>query len=211
MSRLRSRFERGETVVWRSRPQGAVGYTIPFVCLQDGPELIVLAQQNGSICMKRTGKRGGPRGRSLAPGGSDGGHSSVRWAAGYDVVKAHVPGTAHAVMRRWLPVERRFEGWYVNLERSWTRTTVGFDSRDLVLDVVADDLDAPRLKDEDELAWAEESGKLTTDEVQLARCEADRVLELIALRRGLFAADWTLWRPDPSWPLAELPTDWKGA
>ncbi len=31
----------------------------------------------------------------------------------------------------------RCEGWYVNLERRWSRTPIGFDSRDDVLDVVA--------------------------------------------------------------------------
>jgi predicted RNA-binding protein associated with RNAse of E/G family len=101
----------------------------------------------------------------------------------------------------------------VNLELPWTRTRIGFDTHDLILDVAIEggDLSSARLKDQDELAWSEEHGTISREEAQLAREEADRVLRLIADRSGVFAADWERWQPDPSWPVAELPPDWKSA
>ena len=42
--------------------------------------------------------------------------------------------------------------WYVNLEAEWVRTPIGFDTRDLILDVtVADDRSSWCLKDEQEI------------------------------------------------------------
>jgi hypothetical protein len=175
--------------------------------------VIALVQRDGSTCMRRTGARGGPKGRCMLPDGPDGGHAAVQWAPGHDAVRVHVPGTAHSVLRGWHPSSHRFDGWYVNLELPWTRTRIGFDTRDLALDVSFDggDLAIARLKDEDELAWAEEQGTISREEARIAREEADRVLQLVAGRSGLFAADWERWRPDPSWPIPELPSDWKSA
>lgn len=199
-------------MVWRSRPQGQIGYTIPFTVIEDSAAVIALVQRDDSTCMKRTGAHGGPKGRSMLPDGWDGGHAAVRWAPGHDIVRVYAPGTAHSVLREWHPNAQRFEGWYVNLELPWTRTEIGFDTRDLALDVAFDgDLTTARLKDEDELAWAEEQGTISLAEARLARKEADLVLQLVADKSGLFAADWKRWRPDPSWPIPELPSNWKSA
>lgn len=206
-------FKRGQEVVWRSRPQGEVGYTIPLTVVEDSAEAIALVQRDGCTCMRRTGARGGPNGRSMLPGGWDGGHAPVRWAPGHDTVRVHVPGTAHSVIRHWHAGTAQFEGWYINLELPWTRTPIGFDTHDLILDVAIEgsDLASARLKDEDELAWSVERGTISREEARLAREEADRVLQVIPDRAGLFAADWERWRPDPAWPIPELPPDWKSA
>lgn len=204
------RFARGQQVVWRSKHQGQVGYVIPFTGIEDSDRTIVLVQHDGCTCMKRTGRRGGPGGRQMLPNGWDGGHEALHWAPGHDTVRVHVPGTSHAVIRAWHRGAQRFEGWYVNLELPWTRTRIGFDSCDLVLDaVVSDDLMHATLKDEDELAWALEAGTISGSEAELARAEADRVIETLRDGSGLFAADWDQWRPEAGWPVAEIPPDWR--
>jgi hypothetical protein len=204
-------YRRGEQVVWRSRPQGQLATVMPLTVIQDSPGVIALIQHDGCVYMKRTGRRGGgPGGRLMLPDGWDGGHSPVRWVN--DVVKVHVPGTHHSVMRRWDRSNGDFEGWYVNLELPWVRTTIGFDSLDLVLDVVVEpDLSSAHLKDEAELDWSVEHGVLARDLAISAHREAARVFELIAARDGAFGADWSQWSPDPSWPMAQLPDDWRTA
>jgi len=53
----------------------------------------------------------------------------------------HVVGTTMSVIRNWDLSLRGFTGWSVNLELPWRRSPVGYDSRDLILDLtVADDL-----------------------------------------------------------------------
>jgi predicted RNA-binding protein associated with RNAse of E/G family len=104
----------------------------------------------------------------------------------------------------------RFEGWYVNLEQPWTRTTVGFDSRDDVLDVsVADDLRSCRLKDENELEFAVEVGLLTSIDVLSIRATAQSAMNDIASREWPFTESfWQTLRPcGEHHPLA-LPVGW---
>lgn len=203
-------FSRGQQLVWRSRPLGTIGYVFPFTLLEDSADAIAVLQHDGSMSMKRTGRRGGPNGRSMPPGGWDGGHAAVRWN-GFSL-RVHPPGTNHSVIRRWDQSLGRPEGWYVNLELDWRRTPIGFDTLDLVLGVVAnDDLSDPRLKDEDELQWSEEEGQISHEHAALARGEAARVLAAIGAREGLFACDWTRWRPEESWPVPLLPENWRSA
>ena len=54
-------FGRGDVaqVVWRSLPEGNVGYVFPATIVCDDDDVIGLFQHTGSICKKRTGKRGG--------------------------------------------------------------------------------------------------------------------------------------------------------
>jgi predicted RNA-binding protein associated with RNAse of E/G family len=69
------------------------------------------------------------------------------------------------VIRRWTGT--RFEGWYINLAAPWRRTGIGFDTLDQILDVgVADDPSSWRWKDEDELAWAVQTGRCTRREAE---------------------------------------------
>ena len=191
MEQIRMRtFGRGDQVVWRSLPQGNVGYVFPATIVCDDGDVIGLFQHTGSICKKRTGKRGGPSGRNMLPGGWDGGYSDREWA-GRSNLHLHKMGSGHTVIRSWDPDQQRFAGWYVNLEAEWVRTPIGFDTRDLILDVtVADDLSSWCLKDEDELQWAQDEGIVSADEASFAKSEAKHRRRspqesLLAILRGL--------------------------
>jgi predicted RNA-binding protein associated with RNAse of E/G family len=128
-------------------------------------------------------------------------------------VRLHPVGRAYAVIRTWLADESRYAGWYVNLEQPWSRTTIGFDSRDDVLDVlVSDDLTRVDLKDEDELAFAIEVGVLTTAEGSEIRSNADQAISDIEHRRWPFAdAAWAGLRPSLDDSPPELPEGWEQA
>ena len=109
----------------------------------------------------------------------------------------------------WSGADHLFREWYVNLEEPWRRTPIGFDSRDNLLDiVVAPDLSTWEWKDEDELAWAIDSGRHTADEAIAFRHEGHRALE--QLRRGAFPfeRDWPNWKPDHRWSAPNLPSGW---
>ena len=109
------------------------------------------------------------------------------------------PGRRHSVYPHWQ--EGRFAYWYVNFEQPLRRSPVGFDTFDEKLDLIVRPDGSYEWKDEDELDRAAELGLLDAGAV---RAEAARVL-----------AEWPFppggedWRPDPSWPIPQLPAGWE--
>lgn len=191
-------------MVWRSRPGGAVGYTLPAIVLEDSEEFAVLFQPSRTVCKQRTGRRGGSRGRTMIQW--DGGHAD-RVNEGPSTARLHVFGTSFEVLRSW--TGSRYVGWYINLVTPWKRTRLGFDTRDLVLDMVCEpDLSGWRWKDEEEVVWAVEHGRINqaeSDRIYSLGREALRIIEA-----GTFpiAGDWAAFSPEPTWPIPQLPPDW---
>jgi hypothetical protein len=176
--------------------------------VEDSAEPTVLFQAVGSVCKKRTGERGGPRGRTMLPGGWDGQHVDRVFDAA-PMVRLHLHGEGYTVLRQWSFEEDRADGWYVNLESPWRRTSIGFDSRDSVLDiVVSDDLSSWSWKDRDEFDWSVANGLLTVAEARQIEREAERAVEHLEAREVPFVDDWSAWRPESSWPIPEVPNGW---
>ena len=175
----------------------------------DEPAVIALYQPTGAPISRRLGPRGGPRGRSLPSSEWDGRRSIETW--GYrPTVRLHPVGKSYAVIRTWVEADQDFAGWYVNLEQPWTRTEVGFDSRDDVLDVVVtDDLGECNLKDEDELAFSVESGVMTKQEAEQIRHTAREAIEDVQRRRWPFDPQaWASIRPIDLGTRLEFPEGW---
>ncbi|HLE96560.1 MAG TPA: DUF402 domain-containing protein, partial [Candidatus Thermoplasmatota archaeon] len=193
------RFRVGEHVAWRSveRETGTVMTVWPAVVVRDDDQAIVTFTPTGSIGKRRTGERsGGPRARQLMRW--DGGHEDRPWI-GTNVVHVHPPGEAFSLWCAW-DAEWRPAWWYVNLEEPWRRTAIGFDSRDLWLDLArGPDETAWRWKDEDELAWAVEEGRCTPELAARIRAEGERAIGMITGGEPPFDRDWSAWRPDPAW------------
>jgi hypothetical protein len=113
-------------------------------------------------------------------------------------------GSAYAV---WIFTHEdgMFRGWYVNLEQPWTRTDVGFDTRDHTLDIVIDPDGEWHWKDEDELEAAVDQGHHLREEADAIRAEGERVLA-----DWPFPTGWEDWRPPAEWEPAQLPAGWDG-
>ena len=109
------------------------------------------------------------------------------------------PGRAYSIYVFWMD-GWELDDWYVNFERPLRRTPVGFDTFDLKLDLIVQPDGSYRWKDEDELEQAAAAGLLDADEV---RAEGQRVLE-----EWPFPTGWENWRPDPAWPIPQLPDGW---
>jgi uncharacterized protein DUF402 len=111
-------------------------------------------------------------------------------------------GDWHALWVSWLPTGEHW-GWYVNLQLPFRRTALGFETMDLVLDLIVDPDGRWRWKDEDELdAWISR-GVIDRDFAERIRAEGERVLAEEPWPTG-----WEEWRPDPGWRLPELPAGW---
>ena len=100
--------------------------------------------------------------------------------------------------------------WYINIDMPYKRTRFGFDTLDLVLDVVVEpDRKSWRYKDEDEFAEAIEAGFISEREAAEVRATAEQALETIRTNRPSFNDIWAKWRTDILWELPELPDDWE--
>ena len=96
-----------------------------------------------------------------------------------------------------------FLGWYVQLQDPLRRTRFGFDTRDHLLDVWVEPDASWQWKDEEELERAIDLGLFSSEGADAARATGERVIAARPWPTG-----WEDWRPDPSWPLPELPKDW---
>ena len=100
-------------------------------------------------------------------------------------------------------------GWYVNLQTPLARTPVGWDTVDHALDVLVTlDRSSWTWKDEDELAEAIGLGLFTEDDAISFRYWGERAIEHLVLHQPPFDEEWVDWRPDPTWPVPELPPGW---
>ena len=80
---------------------------------------------------------------------------------------------------------------------------------DQVLDIeISEDLKGWHWKDEDELVEAQTLGLISEERGGELRAEGERVIENMKSRKPPFDERWDSWRPDPSWPVPELPEGW---
>jgi predicted RNA-binding protein associated with RNAse of E/G family len=120
------------------------------------------------------------------------------------------PKTPYSVLLWSTPDEGRV--WYVNIESPLERTAIGFDTTDHALDVlVALDGSTVVWKDERELEEAVRGGLFSEQEADSFRRWGARAADRIRRREPPFDADWTGWRPDPSWGRPRLPHGWADA
>jgi hypothetical protein len=114
----------------------------------------------------------------------------------------------YSVMLFWSHADGAFRGWYVNIEAPLVPTPVGFDYVDHILDiVVAPDL-SWRWKDEDELLEAARLGLISPKEEERIRDAGWDAIRRLEAREEPFDDAWIGWRPDPSWPMPQLPDGW---
>jgi hypothetical protein len=179
-------FAPGEPIVVRHVRRGNAFLVWSAVAVRDDDELLALWIPPGAACLR-------PKARAELPYEQPLVESPWREPG---VLQLWPVGAAHAV---WVFEE----GWYVNLQEPFRRSTFGVDTADQLLDLVRTRGGEWRWKDEGELAEAVERGFLTDAEAAEVRSEAERVIEADAFPTG-----WESWEPDPSWPVPSLPTNW---
>ena len=118
---------------------------------------------------------------------------------GRDQICVAQPGRAHSVYVFW-GENGELSHWYVNFEQPLRRTPIGYDTFDEKLDLIVRPDGSYEWKDEDEL---EQAAALGLVDAEAVRAEAARVLEEWPFPNG-----WEDWRPDPSWPVPQLPEGW---
>ena len=118
------------------------------------------------------------------------------------------PGDWHAVWVSWLESGRHL-GWYVNLQEPFRRSPLGFQTMDLMLDVIVERDRSWRWKDEDELDLLVARGVFDAELGQRLRAEGLAVVARARSGEPPFGEPWPSWHPDPTWSRPELPEDWQ--
>jgi hypothetical protein len=127
---------------------------------------------------------------------------------GHGVLMLHRPADAYSVWVFWEGESRRFARWYLNLQAPFRRTSIGFDSLDHVLDLWSEDGVTWHLKDEQMLARRVAEEYFTEVEGAAIRAEADRFRAEVREHGPWWDEAWANWRPDPHWPVPDLPPGW---
>jgi Protein of unknown function (DUF402) len=194
----------GQQIILREVNQGRVWAVRPVTVVEDSADRIATYMAPGTIWKRPVSASGEPL-RLQSP---DWGLADVTWT-GNGALLLTTPVAAHSVMLWWEPVSWRLEGWYVNLEQPYRRTTLGFDYLDQILDiVVAPDRSSWYWKDEDEFAAAQELGIFSKAEATAIRAEGERVIAAIEANAPPFCDGWESWRPDPAWGIPGIPAGW---
>jgi len=123
----------------------------------------------------------------------------------YDVLRIALTGRPWTVWVLFAEGSEEFVGWYVNLEARHVRDDDAVYTRDHVLDLVVEPDRTMTRKDEDELALAVVQGRfdaVTASSIEAEMVEAEAVVSAWV---SPFCDGWEHFRPDPAWPIPELP------
>lgn len=192
------RWGRGDVIPVRHVRAGKVWFAHPAIVVEDARDRLILFEPAGSLrqCSHidfATGQVTPPRPMRR--------HTT-------DALIIMPVGAAHTISLFWRTGSGHFLCWYVDLQEPFRRAGGGVVTWDQSLDIVV----GPDLrwswKDEDHLARLPALGLGGENEVTEIRKEGERVVRLIEDRSRPFNEDWLGWRPDPAWPIPELPVDW---
>jgi hypothetical protein len=116
-------------------------------------------------------------------------------------------GDWHAVWVSWLDDGSQW-GWYVNLQRPFTKTSKGFETMDLALDVTIENDRTWRWKDEDELDTFVAMGLFDDALAERLRAEGLSVARRAERDEPPFSEPWASWRPDLEWARPTVSDGW---
>jgi hypothetical protein len=101
-----------------------------------------------------------------------------------------------------------FAGSYVNFQEPVRRTTLGFDTTDLVLDLVVAADRTWSLKDQDDFDRAVSAGQCSRNRRAGSRRSGADDRRGRGRRSAVSEKHWLTWRPPPHWTIPALPSNW---
>jgi hypothetical protein len=129
--------------------------------------------------------------------------------SGTGIVMVVPPSGAYSVWLFW-SADGAFLGWYGNLEEPHVRWSGGLDTADQHLDVWVTPDRGCEWRDEDEFGVATDLPDYwTAGQVPAIRAEGERLIAWARAGEPPFDGRWVDFRPDPAWPVPELPTGWQ--
>ncbi len=109
----------------------------------------------------------------------------------------------------WNASSDEFVCYYLNFQLPFRRTSLGFDTLDLDLDIVVKASYEWQWKDVEEYQQAIRMGGIQADWVKVIEHAQKEVFARIEKRAYPLDASWLNWRPDPTLPEPYLPKNWE--
>jgi hypothetical protein len=206
-------FDVGESVLHRNVELGRPRFVVPSTVVIDGPSETQLLRRCGTAIKA-------PRSFALHTDGiayEEAARSELledQWEfidatwEHTDVLVVATPRDWYSTWLMWHATTAAFLGYYINFERPWLRTDLGFDTTDLAIDLVVDTQHRRRWKDEDAFARRVDLGLITEHEEVAVHAAMRDVVDRIEARDGVFSGALDDWRPNAAWNAAELPHGW---
>ncbi|WP_030903291.1 DUF402 domain-containing protein [Streptomyces sp. NRRL F-5126] len=200
----------GTQILWRYRENAGESIHIcrPVTVARDDADVLALWLSPGTPCVRPVLLNGRLpyeeplASRYTAPRTV----KRVPWS-GNGILSLMRPGEPWSVWLWWAD-GWRFKSWYVNLESPYSRGPGTVDSEDHFLDIDVFPDRTWRWRDEDEFAQARQDRLMDADQAGTVEEAGRKALASIAAWASPFSDGWEDWRPDPAWPVPELPGDW---
>ncbi len=207
----------GDHAVHRGVYNGKVWIARPVTVVEDRPDVTKLLIVPGSICKFTTGLKT----RKYRDAGS--GTVLDRWNEqlsmdwelydhtwfGKRVLIINRPGDWYATQLHWKHETDEFLGWYINFELPLLRSSAGFDTLDLEVDLIVRPDFSLEWKDLEEYESGVKRGVITPQQVAQIEQGKGEVLDHIDKRKGLFEkAELINWKPPVKWTVPQLIAGW---
>jgi len=191
-------FRPGATVLRREVLHGRPWVVTPSRVVVDEPGLLVVFLVPGT----RFGypPHPWPHEKQLA--------GNATWR-GHGKLQLHRPDDGYSVDLYWEGPERRFNGWYLNLQDPYRRTELGFDTLDHELDYWAP-ADGPwSERDREDFERQVVEGKYSPELAERIRRQGKEIEAMLTDGTTWWDPAWASWEPDPDWPVPVLPDGWE--
>lgn len=191
-------WQPGEIVVRREIWRGTPWLAAPVVVVEDSPGLLVTYLAEAT--------------RFAFPQSADG--RPHPWSGrgaweGHGVLMLQRPGEAYAVWHFWDGADRRFAGWYVNLQEAFRRTSIGYDTQDLELDVWIPVDESWSFKDAEKLDERIRDGRYSAEQVAATRELGTAIGAMLDRGEQWWDEGWVSFEPDPGWRAPAFPDGWE--
>jgi hypothetical protein len=188
----------GEVVVQREVWRGSPWMGVSVLVVSDRPDLLATYLPEGAAFVFATGHQLGQhpwQGRDA-------------WK-GHGILMLQRPGESYAVWHFWDGPERAFAGWYVNLQEPFRRTSIGFDTQDLELDIWIPVGEEWSFKDDELIDAHVAKGRFTAAEVTEIRALGAEVGALLDDGAQWWDTSWSGWVPEPGWAVPAPAEGWE--
>ena len=198
------RWKPSDIVVMRGVWKGKLWWACPSYVVQDTPELLARYWPAG------TPVRAPVRRPSVQDELDNNIELESRTWIEHDILSLNLPHAAHSIDLMWVAGSRQLRYWYVHLQETLRRTSIGVDTMDQMLDIViSPDRSSWYWKDEDEFNQAEAIGVYSPDKITRIRAEGERVIAMLQANAPPFCDGWENWMPPKEWAIPMFPQGWE--
>ena len=208
------RWQAGTQILERGIVRNKVWIVRPVTVIEDDPDQLAILLQPGSPCKipsflmnKKTTRNPAGLSRWEEQDSEEWQLCDWVWQTRRILILLR-PNKFYAVCWFWLHETNQFEGWYINFQLPYSRTSVGIDTLDLEIDMFILQDFSWQWKDLPEYQSGIERGSISTSiarEVEAARREVEQEIDTTS---DFLDMRWQNWQPDPAWTPAKLLPNW---